>query len=140
MDAIPYTLLDSHRRSIDRYLARMTRQRLLKRLSRSNAHMPNLRWSAPCFIAGLLLAVAVMPVSARHASKRWEQIESVRVDLRTIAPGEVKTVSWQGWQVIVLHRTTQQIRELRDARSEEHTSELQSLMRNSYAVFCLKKK
>src|SRR3546814_5214145 len=26
------------------------------------------------------------------------------------------------------------------ARSEEHTSELQSLLRNSYAVFCLKKK
>src|SRR3546814_10877026 len=26
------------------------------------------------------------------------------------------------------------------ARSAEHTSELQSLMRNSYAVFCLKKK
>src|SRR3546814_5021614 len=28
----------------------------------------------------------------------------------------------------------------RHARSEEHTSELQSLMRISYAVFCLKKK
>src|SRR3546814_2215601 len=28
----------------------------------------------------------------------------------------------------------------RSPRSEEHTSELQSLMRNSYAVFCLKKK
>src|SRR3546814_9643024 len=28
----------------------------------------------------------------------------------------------------------------RFARSEEHTSELQSLMRISYAVFCLKKK
>src|SRR3546814_3129077 len=27
-----------------------------------------------------------------------------------------------------------------DWRSEEHTSELQSLMRNSYAVFCSKKK
>src|SRR3546814_6380305 len=27
-----------------------------------------------------------------------------------------------------------------EARSEEHTSELQSLMRSSYAVFCLKKK
>src|SRR3546814_3551500 len=27
-----------------------------------------------------------------------------------------------------------------DHRSEEHTSELQSLMRISYAVFCLKKK
>src|SRR3546814_2514919 len=29
---------------------------------------------------------------------------------------------------------------LAEDRSEEHTSELQSLMRNSYAVFCLKKK
>src|SRR3546814_8383008 len=29
---------------------------------------------------------------------------------------------------------------LSDRRSEEHTSELQSLMRISYAVFCLKKK
>src|SRR3546814_5025368 len=29
---------------------------------------------------------------------------------------------------------------LREQRSEEHTSELQSLMRISYAVFCLKKK
>src|SRR3546814_9639922 len=28
----------------------------------------------------------------------------------------------------------------RDRRSEEHTSKLQSLMRISYAVFCLKKK
>src|SRR3546814_1096693 len=28
----------------------------------------------------------------------------------------------------------------KDIRSEEHTSELQSLMRISYAVFCLKKK
>src|SRR3546814_9292497 len=27
-----------------------------------------------------------------------------------------------------------------EGRSEEHTSELQSLMRNSYAVFCLNKK
>src|SRR3546814_7828418 len=31
-------------------------------------------------------------------------------------------------------------RYLRCGRSEEHTSELQSLMRISYAVFCLKKK
>src|SRR3546814_1901213 len=31
-------------------------------------------------------------------------------------------------------------RSLRGSRSEEHTSELQSLMRISYAVFCLKKK
>src|SRR3546814_9426028 len=32
------------------------------------------------------------------------------------------------------------IRSLKLWRSEEHTSELQSLMRSSYAVFCLKKK
>src|SRR3546814_1691453 len=31
------------------------------------------------------------------------------------------------------------LRDLRAPRSEEHTSELQSLMRISYAVFCLKK-
>src|SRR3546814_5119135 len=31
-------------------------------------------------------------------------------------------------------------RRRRSRRSEEHTSELQSLMRISYAVFCLKKK
>src|SRR3546814_8524814 len=30
--------------------------------------------------------------------------------------------------------------DLRQERSEKHTSELQSLMRTSYAVFCLKKK
>src|SRR3546814_2649466 len=29
--------------------------------------------------------------------------------------------------------------EIRQQRSEEHTSELQSLMRTAYAVFCLKK-
>src|SRR3546814_10653391 len=45
------------------------------------------------------------------------------------------------------HREMPEYREFRlgglghgDLRSEEHTSELQSLMRNSYAVFCLKKK
>src|SRR3546814_2875313 len=32
------------------------------------------------------------------------------------------------------------LRNCADWRSEEHTSELQSLMRISYAVFCLKKK
>src|SRR3546814_5708315 len=36
-------------------------------------------------------------------------------------------------------RMSVHVRSLND-RSEEHTSELQSLMRHSYAVFCLKKK
>src|SRR3546814_5291550 len=41
------------------------------------------------------------------------------------------------------HRLTHPSHEVEkenEARSEEHTSELQSLMRISYAVFCLKKK
>src|SRR3546814_8329833 len=37
-------------------------------------------------------------------------------------------------------RSWQKIQATRRGRSEEHTSELQSLMRISYAVFCLKKK
>src|SRR3546814_3132214 len=37
-------------------------------------------------------------------------------------------------------RCQAQYRRAAGARSEEHTSELQSLMRISYAVFCLKKK
>src|SRR3546814_5207606 len=43
----------------------------------------------------------------------------------------------------IMERATGQYRiarPLHQGRSEEHTSELQSLMRISYAVFCLKKK
>src|SRR3546814_6825868 len=39
-----------------------------------------------------------------------------------------------------LPRRRKQVRRNARSRSEEHTSELQSLMRISYAVFCLKKK
>src|SRR3546814_8679878 len=42
--------------------------------------------------------------------------------------------------VILAHAGFSAASVLRQARSEEHTSELQSLMRISYAVFCLKKK
>src|SRR3546814_8925825 len=46
------------------------------------------------------------------------------------------TVRWRRWP-----RPTLSFWRCRSgARSEEHTSELQSLMRISYAVFCLKKK
>src|SRR3546814_3392614 len=41
---------------------------------------------------------------------------------------------------IVALATAAQCQRRADCRSEEHTSELQSLMRISYAVFCLKKK
>src|SRR3546814_7778946 len=50
------------------------------------------------------------------------------VDRRTI----VEAMAWTGRQTLGRFSARQ--------RSEEHTSELQSLMRISYAVFCLKKK
>src|SRR3546814_8153408 len=40
----------------------------------------------------------------------------------------------------VVHHGGHDHRDRRQLRSEEHTSELQSLMRNSYAALCLKKK
>src|SRR3546814_2846453 len=51
----------------------------------------------------------------------------------------------QAQPVATMDRKPRLITRLKDlfedvARSEEHTSELQSLMRISYAVFCLKKK
>src|SRR3546814_4005681 len=45
----------------------------------------------------------------------------------------MKRTSWS-WKMLMTMKNRQ------SCRSEEHTSELQSLMRNSYAVFCLKKK
>src|SRR3546814_2506541 len=48
-----------------------------------------------------------------------------------------------GQEALSVHRSVKQHRRDEAAereRSEEHTSELQSLMRISYAVFCLKKK
>src|SRR3546814_7092575 len=51
---------------------------------------------------------------------------------------EVLTYAWKRSIVSPSARVT--IARLVSGRSEEHTSELQSLMRTSYAVFCLKKK
>src|SRR3546814_10864043 len=50
------------------------------------------------------------------------------------------TLSWLTWQVAGLGPMGGQASHFLRYRSEEHTSELQSLMRRSYAVFCLKKK
>src|SRR3546814_5350111 len=51
-------------------------------------------------------------------------------------PHQIETVRLQARQQ---HRRDEQ-NDRHRRRSEEHTSELQSLMRISYAVFCLKKK
>src|SRR3546814_5448540 len=59
--------------------------------------------------------------SEKQAAEMWTPVTPVPI---TPLPAELKPA-----------QPTQQA-----YRSEEHTSELQSLMRNSYAVFCLKKK
>src|SRR3546814_2272236 len=46
----------------------------------------------------------------------------------------------QLWPILQDVHQLRALYERRAGRSEEHTSELQSLMRISYAVFCLKKK
>src|SRR3546814_2672745 len=43
-------------------------------------------------------------------------------------------------EILLSHRESTTLTGISIARSEEHTSELPSLMRISYAVFCLKKK
>src|SRR3546814_1973345 len=54
-------------------------------------------------------------------------------------PGDnAKDRKWCGSDRSGAHAPRRSLR--RNGRSEEHTSELQSLMRISYAVFCLKKK
>src|SRR3546814_3634834 len=49
-----------------------------------------------------------------------------------------KKLGLSDWSALIAHTVKRGV-EVR-IRSEEHTSELQSLMRISYAVFCLKKK
>src|SRR3546814_9798513 len=61
-------------------------------------------------------------------------------DLR-IARHPAPVVGFRQESIHPLHHELRDARRLsHPARSEEHTSELQSLMRSSYAVFCLKKK
>src|SRR3546814_8695749 len=63
------------------------------------------------------------------------------------APAAVEVDRHQHFEVVVLRQAVELLpveagaqRVPGAGRSEEHTSELQSLMRISYAVFCLKKK
>src|SRR3546814_7088579 len=51
-----------------------------------------------------------------------------------------RAVAARSWRQIACHQRKSLAVTGSERRSEEHTSELQSLMRISYAVFCLKKK
>src|SRR3546814_3841409 len=57
----------------------------------------------------------------------------------TLYHGNIRLMRWISLAVST-KETTQGSLRVAILRSEEHTSELQSLMRISYAVFCLKKK
>src|SRR3546814_5981074 len=72
------------------------------------------------------------PVDGPHERHHGDLVEVVgRLSPTGEAPGAVARQP-----EVVLHELVPQ----RGVRSEEHTSELQSLMRISYAVFCLQKK
>src|SRR3546814_10854593 len=95
------------------------------------------------------------PDCARHrcGSERSRPNWSKASDVRNITgEGIVANVGGEDIRIVSpghLARTSEEISDPRlkklesqgkTVRSEEHTSELQSLMRISYAVFCLKKK
>src|SRR3546814_7765043 len=74
--------------------------------------------------------VSYSVMSRRYAAATGERIvEHGTAD----AIGGAVPLAWAATRKLVLGGVTR-------PRSEEHTSELQSLMRISYAVFCLKKK
>src|SRR3546814_6328072 len=74
--------------------------------------------------------------------KRWGrqfQARDVLKRIPTSAAGVAKILAGKEFKGIG-PKLAEKIATKLGARSEEHTSELQSLMRISYAVFCLKKK
>src|SRR3546814_1983489 len=79
--------------------------------------------------------------AVRAAGERatGSQIGAIGVDREVVAAGRGRRGA-AGGRRVVGERLRAVAGRQGVARSEEHTSELQSLMRNSYAVFCLKKK
>src|SRR3546814_2945023 len=78
-------------------------------------------------------ASSVCACSEQHFPWRARKSSATQFE---IAAYPLKIKAPQEPQPLVCRQTLR----CRIARSEEHTSELQSLMRISYAVFCLKKK
>src|SRR3546814_2916807 len=74
---------------------------------------------------------------ATELSKELESLLKAQFNLRMQrATQQLSNTS----QIGKVRRDIARVRTIIEMRSEEHTSELQSLMRISYAVFCLKKK
>src|SRR3546814_5808570 len=81
-------------------------------------------------------------VSARQRARVLDYIEiGKREGARLVCGGGKPAHLAKGWWVEpTLFADVRNDMRIARERSEEHTSELQSLMRISYAVFCLKKK
>src|SRR3546814_1501760 len=78
---------------------------------------------------------------ARHVRAGVIRGGGTSVEFNTIAVTDGIAMGSDGMRASLASRETiADSIELAVSRSEEHTSELQSLMRISYAVFCLKKK
>src|SRR3546814_2825795 len=73
---------------------------------------------------------------------REERLTALKVFAAVLGFTVLASLYLAGAIVRPIHRLADAAERIRAAkgRSEEHTSELQSLMRISYAVFCLKKK
>src|SRR3546814_9863463 len=78
----------------------------------------------------------------RAGAHEVHQISLYRVDEQEVAAdmalAMIAPIAFEG--VVQPFRAKRRVVGDEEHRSEEHTSELQSLMRISYAVFCLKKK
>src|SRR3546814_2099292 len=93
-------------------------------------------------LAGVIMAIVVILQSRGDVRDRLQQRAAARGDMTSRALAAVGRV-WHVFAILyVLIFFVVWVSRPGDAltRSEEHTSELQSLMRISYAVFCLKKK
>src|SRR3546814_1341356 len=100
--------------------------------------LAELPWAAVSFAAGqppLLARPALMPHSPR--SRKVRAIAS-RHGIPT--HNAARTSSAASWPSTCIAEARMSITPKLLVRSEEHTSELQPLMRISYAVFCLKQK
>src|SRR3546814_5833987 len=69
-----------------------------------------------------------------------QKISRPRADIGEVAAPTPRDADFLGQALRMFHDDHTHPTPTCDGRSEEHTSELQSLMRISYAVFCLKKK
>src|SRR3546814_9922104 len=80
---------------------------------------------------------AIGDFHARFPAARLAMHDKAALRLHRAAPEHDRFV---GEALVLEFHLFHHLAELEIGRSEEHTSELQSLMRISYAVFCLKKK